>query len=52
MVITKITASMERQKVLKENGIGWKIDTEFNFVFKDVQTKNRAVKLMRAALVL
>ena len=52
MVITKITASMERQKVLKETGIGWSIDTEFNFVFKDIQTKNKAVKLMKAALVL
>ena len=52
MVITKITASMERQKVLKESGISWKIDIEFNFVFKDTHTKDRAVKLMRAALVL
>lgn len=47
-----IFASTDRQKVLNECGIKWKIDQDLNFVFDSKDDEKRAVKVLRNALEL
>lgn len=48
----KIKATQERQTVLDENGIRYKVDDELNFVFSTNEEKAKAEKVLRNALLM
>jgi hypothetical protein len=48
----EIFATKERQEVLDEFGIKYAIDTELNLIFKSEKDEERAIKVMKNALVL
>ena len=50
--MTEIFASEERQKILDEYGIKYCTDQELNFYFRSETDKNKAIKILKAHLVL
>lgn len=48
----EIFATAERQKVLDDFNIKYKVDINLNFVFETESEKNKAVKVLKGALEL
>lgn len=52
MVSTDIFATRERQEILDEHGVKYFVDLELNFSFRNTEVKERAVRILEAALEL
>lgn len=48
----KIFATKERQKILGEYGIEYKVDQDLNFYFSKVSDEKKAIKILRGHLAL
>jgi hypothetical protein len=48
----KIFATEERQKILDESGVEYKIDHELNFYFSKRSDEEKAIKILRGHLAL